>query len=123
MATSIGASPSTLTALSAFTTPIPEPTVYYSECSDFIDSNSGGRTGRGSPVIRWSFALLELAAMRNQLKALITGSSGDVSIQCVVQGTEHVDNAKMIWPVPEPANMDGLGIALDLEFRHSVQVS
>ncbi len=123
MATSIGSSVASLVALSAFDPPIPEPTVYYSEYSDFAETGDGGRVGRGSSIIRWIFALLEDPEMRNDLKNHITGLSGTVCIRTTVNGAEGNYLATMIWPVPEPENQNGLGITLELEFRNPVTTS
>jgi hypothetical protein len=120
----IGTSVETLVELGEFEYPIPEPTVYYSEFSESVEQGDGGEFGLGSPYIIWRLELLEFAAQRNELKAYCSGASGNVVIQSPIElgGEEHYFSCKMIWPVPEPENINGLGIALDIEFRRLVEI-
>jgi hypothetical protein len=125
MPCAIGTSLETLTALSDFTVFIPEPTAHYSQFSDSEDTGDGGRVGLGSPVLIWRFELLEFTEQRDQLYAFCNnGASDDVVIQSPIKlgGEDHYFDCKMVWPVPEPENNNGLGISLDIEFRRLAEI-
>ncbi len=124
MTFAIGTSLETLVELAEMTVAVPEPTPYYSQFSESVETLDGGQFGLGAPILYWRFALLELAEQRDQLKAYCAGASADVVIQTplVIGGEEVYLACKMIWPVPEPENNNGLGISLDLEFRRLVEL-
>jgi hypothetical protein len=124
MTFAIGTSVETLVELAEMTVPVPEPTPYYSQYSESVETLDGGQFGLAAPFLVWRLSLLEYAEQRDQLKAYCTGASAEVVIQSplVIGGADHYYACKMVWPVPEPENNQGLGISLDLEFRKLVEL-
>jgi len=74
----IGTTSST-TALSALTTPLPDPKSAYLPYSRAVGKGNGGARGVGAPVASWTFPLLSIEEY-SQLRTFCSGASAEIFI-------------------------------------------